>query len=92
MDPWDLLEPLQADGVRLMAWSSPDCSQSFVAIGEVSEFRPQGSERFEEAKRWWKPLFTNIQTIDQAGAPAKSDAPLCLAGFAEIEGVSYPLL
>jgi len=82
MDPWDLLEPLQADGVRLMAWSSPDGSQSFVAIGEVSEFRPQGHDRFEESKSWWKPIVATIETTDPSGRTVKSDAPICLAGFA----------
>ena len=82
MDPWDLLDPLQADGSRLMAWASPDGSQSFVAIGEVSEFRPTGPERFEASKKWWIPLLNTIETTDALGRPAQSNAPLCLAGFA----------
>ena len=38
-DPWKLLAPLQADGARLMAWSSPGGDQRFVAVGALAESR-----------------------------------------------------
>ena len=82
-DPWTLLAPLQADGVRLMAWSSPSGAQRFVAVGAVAESRPEGPERFDEAREWWRGFEgPNTLTTDLNGSPDESNAPLCLAGFA----------
>jgi isochorismate synthase EntC len=82
-DPWTLLAPLQADGARLMAWSSPDGVQRFVAVGALAESRPSGPRRFEHARKWWTTFEgENTLTTDLNGAPAESAAPVCLAGFA----------
>jgi len=82
-DPWTLLAPLQADGARLMAWSSPSGAQRFVAVGAVAESRPEGPTRFDEAREWWRGFEgPNTLTTDLHGSRDESNAPLCLAGFA----------
>ena len=82
-DPWKLLAPLQADGARLMAWSSPGGDQRFVAVGALAESRPTGPHRFDEASAWWQRFQgTNTLTMDWDGQPVVSRAPVCLAGFA----------
>ena len=82
IDPWTLLTPLQDDGTRLMAWSSPEGTQRFVAVGAVVEFRPCGEGRFETARDWWRPIADGMETRDGQGAPTDCSAPACLAGFA----------
>ena len=82
-DPWTLLPPLQSDGARLMAWSSPDGVERFVAVGACAEFRPTGPNRFDEARRWWQRFAGDqTRTTNRDGSPAQSSAPVCLAGFA----------
>ena len=82
MDPWMLLPALQADGVRLMAWSSPQQHTSFVAVGAVTEHRPEGMDRFTQASDWWSPISTSLETRDLAGQTISNSVPACLAGFA----------
>lgn len=82
-DPWTLLAPLQSDGARLMAWSAPEGTQRFVAVGALAESRPAGPNRFVDARTWWRQFEgSNTQTTNMSGLPAESRAPLCLAGFA----------
>ena len=82
-DPWTLLAPLQADGARLMAWSSPEGVQRFVAVGALAEVRPSGPNRFNDAREWWRSFEgTRTKTTDLRGSVVDSRAPLCLAGFA----------
>jgi salicylate biosynthesis isochorismate synthase len=82
IDPWTLLPALQADGARLMAWSSPQQHTSFVAVGAVTEHRPEGTERFNQASCWWEPIMASLETQDLAGQTIASSVPACLAGFA----------
>jgi salicylate biosynthesis isochorismate synthase len=82
MDPWTVLHPLQEDGVRLMAWSSPQQETCFVAAGVIQEYRPMGDARFAQARDWWKPIAASMLTIDGDGHPVDPKAPGCLAGFA----------
>jgi isochorismate synthase len=82
MDPWAVLHPLQEDGIRLMAWSSPQQETCFVAAGVIQEYRPTGAGRFGEARDWWKPIAASMQTIDGDGETVTPKAPGCLAGFA----------
>lgn len=82
IDPWTLLPALQADGARLMAWSSPQQHTSFVAVGAVTEHRPEGTERFTQASAWWQPISASLETRDLAGREIVSAAPACLAAFA----------
>lgn len=90
-EPWALAAAVQADGLRVMAWSSPESSDSpisFVAAGIATEFRPQGGDRFEEASRWWTQTATELIELDiQTGAKVKTGAPVCLAGFAFTTGL-----
>jgi isochorismate synthase len=82
IDPWTLLPALQADGARLMAWSSPQQHTSFVAVGAVTEHRPEGTDRFNQASAWWQPISASLETRDLAGRAIASAAPACLAAFA----------
>ena len=82
IDPWTLLPALQADGARLMAWSSPQKHTSFVAVGAVTEHRPEGTDRFNQASLWWQPIAASLETRDLADRKITSEVPACLAGFA----------
>ena len=82
LDPWTLLPPLQDDGARLMAWSAPHKKTSFVAVGSVLEFRPTGSQRFDDARTWWQPIADQMETRSVEGLRIDSHTPACVAGFA----------
>ena len=82
LDPWTILLPLQDDGTRLMAWSSPEGNDRFVAAGAVAEFRPAGEDRFKAARDWWGPIASQMVSQDAHGNPLANTAPACLAGFA----------
>ena len=81
-DPWTLMPPLQEDGARLMAWSAPSRQTAFVAIGSMTEFRPTGTTRFDEARSWWEPIAKQMDTQNEDGLRFKSRTPACVAGFA----------
>ena len=82
LDPWTLLPPLQEDGVRLMAWSAPSKNVTFVAVGAVSECRPKGPTRFDEARSWWESIAGEMTTVDENGTLTPHQTPACVAGFA----------
>jgi menaquinone-specific isochorismate synthase len=79
-DPGPLLDTLPTDDV--LAWTRG--SDGFAAWGEAARFTTSGSQRFDEAAKWWREVVATASIDDQVQVPGSG--ALAFASFTFDDG------